>query len=68
MDVSSLLVPATEKGKNEDGKTIYEDVLLTQCLESLLGSEALEYACPSCKKSVIAAKFVPFRVVIARLD
>ena len=68
MDVVSLLVPATEKGKNEDGKTIYEDVLLTQCLESLLGSEALEYTCPSCKKSVIAAKFVPFTVVIARLD
>ncbi|KIJ98331.1 hypothetical protein K443DRAFT_680854 [Laccaria amethystina LaAM-08-1] len=60
MDVVSLIVPATEKGKNEDGKTIYEDVLLTQSLESLLGSEALEYACPSCQKSVIAVKQAKF--------
>ena len=67
-DVVSLIVPATEKGKNEDGKTVYEDVLLTQSLESLLGSEALEYACPSCQKSVIAVKFVSFTVVFTRLD
>ena len=66
MDVVSLIAPATERGKN--GKTIHEGVQLTHCLESLLGSEALEHACPSCQKSVIAVKFVPFTIVFARLD
>jgi len=54
----SVAVPAKEKGKNEDGKTLYEDVKLTQCLDNLLADEALEYACPECKNNVIAVKYV----------
>ena len=60
-DVVSVTVPAKEKGgKNQDGKPVYEEVELTDCLESLLGMEALEYACPSCSKNVQALKYVFF--------
>ncbi|KAF9563466.1 ubiquitin carboxyl-terminal hydrolase 14 [Agrocybe pediades] len=55
-DVVSVAVPAKEKGKTEEGKTLYEDVHLTTCIDSLLGDEALEYACPECKSNVIAVK------------
>ncbi|KAF5346463.1 hypothetical protein D9756_010077 [Leucocoprinus leucothites] len=60
-DVVSVSVPATEKGKTEDGKTVYGDVELLKCLGALLGVEALEYGCPSCRKTVHALKcvFVP---------
>jgi ubiquitin carboxyl-terminal hydrolase 5/13 len=58
MDVVSVAVPAHEKGKDADGKVIYAEVQLTQCLETLLGSEALEYGCPHCQKSVHAIKWV----------
>ena len=57
-DVVSVTVPAREKGKNEDGKPIYQDIQLTDCLDSLLGMEALEYSCPSCSKNVQALKYV----------
>lgn len=56
MDVVSVAVPSQEKGKDAEGKVIYEEVHLTQCLEALLGSEALEYGCPHCQKSVHAIK------------
>jgi len=59
-DVVSVTVPAKEKGKNEDGKSIYQEVQLTDCLDSLLGMEALEYACPSCSKNVQALKQTKF--------
>ncbi|KAF9473531.1 ubiquitinyl hydrolase [Pholiota conissans] len=55
-DVVSVAVPATEKGKDADGKTIYEDVKLTDCINDLVGSEALEYSCPSCATKVQAVK------------
>jgi ubiquitin carboxyl-terminal hydrolase 5/13 len=55
-DVISVTLPAVEKGKNEDGKSIHREVQLTDCLDSLLGMEALEYACPSCSKNVQALK------------
>lgn len=58
MDVVSTAVPAKEKGKDEDGKSIYQEVQLTDCLDSLLGMEALEYACPSCSKKVHALRYV----------
>jgi len=60
MDVVSVAVPAIEKGKNADGVVTYEEVPLGQCLDSLLGSEALEYECPSCGKSVNATKQTKF--------
>lgn len=56
MDVVSVAVPATEKGKDNDGKILYEDVQLTRCLDALLGVEALEYGCPSCQRKVNALK------------
>lgn len=65
-NVVSVSVPADEKGKMEDGKVIYEDVLLEKCLETLLGTEALEYKCPSCNKTVHAIKYVlPSQVVFS---
>lgn len=56
MDVVSVAVPANEKAKDADGKVIYEEVDLVACLEALLGTEALEYGCPSCGKGVHALK------------
>ncbi|KAF8154934.1 ubiquitin carboxyl-terminal hydrolase 14 [Crassisporium funariophilum] len=58
--VVGVAVPANEKGVDADGKTRYEDVQLTQCLDSLLGTEALDYACPSCGKNVHALKQTKF--------
>jgi ubiquitin carboxyl-terminal hydrolase 5/13 len=58
MDVVSVAVPAHEKEKDADGKVIYAEVQLAQCLEALLGSEALEYGCPHCQKPVHAIKSV----------
>ncbi|KAJ7600732.1 hypothetical protein C8J56DRAFT_911137 [Mycena floridula] len=60
MDVVSVAVPAVEKGKDADGKALYQDITLMQCLESLLGTEALEYSCPSCSKPVNALKGTKF--------
>jgi ubiquitin carboxyl-terminal hydrolase 5/13 len=62
-DVVSVTVPANEKGKDADGKTIYHDVQLTDCIDTLLGSEALEYACPSCATKVQAIKYGVFTVL-----
>jgi len=58
MDVVSVAVPATEKGKDADGKVQYEEVELNRCLDALLGTEVLEYGCPSCGKSVAGLKCV----------
>ena len=55
-EVLSVAVPATEKGKDDDAKPVYADVQLTECIEGVLGKEALEYACPECKKNVIATR------------
>ncbi|TFK33774.1 ubiquitinyl hydrolase [Crucibulum laeve] len=59
-DVLSIPVPANEKGKDADGKTLYEDVQLTDCLDAILGIEQLEYSCPGCKKGVDALKQTKF--------
>ncbi|KAF8323856.1 ubiquitin carboxyl-terminal hydrolase 14 [Clavulina sp. PMI_390] len=55
-DVVSVPVPSRVKGKDEDGKTLYEDVDFMECLDGFTGSEALEYRCPSCNKNVTAVK------------
>ncbi|KAJ3800864.1 ubiquitin carboxyl-terminal hydrolase 14 [Lentinula aff. detonsa] len=57
-DVLSVAVPAIEKEKDsQTNKTLYQDVLLTQCIDSLLSPEPLEdYHCPSCKMPVGAVK------------
>ena len=56
MDVVSVPVPAKEKGKDAEGKVEWEKVKLEECLDGLTGAEALEYACPNCRKKVIAIK------------
>ncbi|PCH32979.1 ubiquitinyl hydrolase [Wolfiporia cocos MD-104 SS10] len=56
MDAVSVSVPAREKGKDAEGKTQYEEVQLRECLETLTGTEALEYTCPACEKNVIATR------------
>lgn len=70
-DVVSVPVPAREKGKDVEGKVLYEDVKLVETLEMLTGDEALEYYCPACDKKVIATKserlsssiFFPFLII-----
>lgn len=56
MDVVSVPVSAKEKGKDADGKVLWEDVVIEDCLGALTGVEALEYSCPQCAKNVIATK------------
>lgn len=58
MDTVSVPVRAQENGKYADGKPIWEEIKLEECLDTLTGTEALEYSCPKCQKSVIATKFV----------
>ncbi|KAJ3522864.1 hypothetical protein NM688_g8810 [Phlebia brevispora] len=60
MDVASVPVPKREKGTDADGKTIFEEIKLKECLDILTGVEALEYTCPSCHKQVIARKQTRF--------
>jgi len=55
-DVISVPVPSRERGTDEDGKTIYETVAFTECVDQFTGIEALEYRCPSCNKVVTALK------------
>ncbi|KAG9016283.1 hypothetical protein FRB90_003507 [Tulasnella sp. 427] len=60
-DSISVPVPAKEKPPvmtegGEPPKVEYEPVELLQCLESALGTEALEYACPSCGTNVMLEK------------
>lgn len=59
-DTVSVAVPAMEKGKDAEGKVLYEDVALTSCFEALLSPETLEYSCPSCSKNVHAHKQTKF--------
>jgi ubiquitin carboxyl-terminal hydrolase 5/13 len=58
-DVASVPVPKREKGVDAEGKVQYEEVQLKECLDGLIGIEALEYTCPSCQKQVIAKKYSP---------
>jgi len=60
MDVASVSIPAVEKERDVDGKTVYNEIQLWDCLAILLGSEALEYNCPSCSKAVQARKKTAF--------
>ncbi|KAI0770909.1 ubiquitinyl hydrolase [Trametes elegans] len=59
-DTISVPVPAREKGKDAEGKTLYEEVQLKECLDIVTGTEALEYQCPGCQKKVIATKRTRF--------
>lgn len=60
----SLGVPVTprEKGKDAEGRIIYEDVPLTDSLDMVAADETLEYACPNCNKSVLATRYFNFHV------
>ena len=49
-------IETQEKGKDAEGRALYEDVPLKECIEILTGTEALEYQCPGCQKKVIATK------------
>lgn len=59
-DAASVPVPKREKGKDADGKDLFEEISLKECLDLLTGTEALEYTCPSCQKQVIATKQTKF--------
>ena len=55
-DVLSVPVPAREKGRDAEGKVIYEDVALTECIDTAMGAEGLDYKCPNCQKDVTATQ------------
>ncbi|KAA1476327.1 ubiquitin carboxyl-terminal hydrolase 14 [Dentipellis sp. KUC8613] len=59
-DTLSVPVPAREKGKDADGKTLYEEVNIEECLNLVTGVEGLEYKCPKCQKTVTATKQAKF--------
>lgn len=59
-DTASVPVPARETEKDGEGKTVYGEVRLQECLDILTGAEALEYQCPGCQKKVIATKRTRF--------
>jgi ubiquitin carboxyl-terminal hydrolase 5/13 len=55
-DVLSVAVPGREKGRDEEGKVLYEDVALTDCIDAVMGVETLEYKCPNCRRDVAATQ------------
>jgi len=55
-DVLSVPVQAREKGRDAEGKVIYEDVALTECVDAAMGVEGLEYKCPNCQRDVTATQ------------
>lgn len=57
-DVLGVGVPAREKGKDEEGKVVWQEVGIEECLRGVLGDEDLEYKCPRCAKNVTAIKWV----------
>jgi ubiquitin carboxyl-terminal hydrolase 5/13 len=57
VDLASLPVSAVEKGVDENGKRMFEEVGLEECIESLCATEELsDYSCSSCNKKVRAEK------------
>lgn len=56
LDALSVAVPAIRENQDAEGKIIYKDVLLADCLDILTGDEGLEYTCPQCNKAVVAYK------------
>ena len=55
-DVLSVPVPAREKGRDAEGKALYEDIALTECIDTVMGAEGLEYKCPNCRRDVTATQ------------
>jgi ubiquitin carboxyl-terminal hydrolase 5/13 len=67
VDLASLPVEATELGTTEEGKKIWKEVSLEQCLDALCASEGLaDYACSSCGRKVAAEKYV--QSVLSRIS
>ena len=57
VDLASLAVEAVEMGVDADGKKLWKEVQLEQCLDTLCAVEELaDYACSSCGKKVRAEK------------
>jgi ubiquitin carboxyl-terminal hydrolase 5/13 len=55
-DVLSVPVQAREKMQDAEGKVIYQDVALTECIDAAMGVEGLEYKCPKCQRDVTATQ------------
>ena len=55
-DVLSVPVQAREKGQDAEGKVIYRDVALAECIDAAMGVEGLEYKCPNCQRDVTATQ------------
>jgi ubiquitin carboxyl-terminal hydrolase 5/13 len=60
-DVLSVPVPAHEIGTDEEGRKVYEEVLLTRCVDAALGREGLEYKCLRCRRDVQATRQARFK-------
>ena len=63
-DSLGIPLPPREKGKDAEGRVLYEDIPLTESLKAVMGAEALEYQCPACNKNVIATRYVLFLVFL----
>ena len=55
-DVVSVPVQAREKGRDAEGKIIYENVALTECVDAAMGVEGIEYKCPNCQRDTTATQ------------
>ncbi|WWC91273.1 uncharacterized protein L201_006216 [Kwoniella dendrophila CBS 6074] len=62
VDLASLPVEAIEKGQDEEGKKLWQDVQLEKCLEALCGDETIEgYECDTCGGKTTAIKSTRFK-------
>jgi ubiquitin carboxyl-terminal hydrolase 5/13 len=57
-DVLGLGVPAREAGKTDEGRSLWHEVKLEDCLGAAFGAEELSYRCPRCARDVAATKSV----------
>jgi ubiquitin carboxyl-terminal hydrolase 5/13 len=55
-DAASVPIPARIAGEDADGRKTYQEVALEACLTDMAAAEALEYACPACRQTVVATK------------
>ncbi|WVQ93263.1 hypothetical protein IAU59_000329 [Kwoniella sp. CBS 9459] len=62
VDLASLPVDAVENGINEEGKKLYAQVELENCLKALCGEEEIpDYACETCGTKTKAIKSTKFK-------
>ncbi|WWC73152.1 uncharacterized protein I206_107118 [Kwoniella pini CBS 10737] len=62
VDLASLPVDATEKGIDEEGRKLFQEVELEKCIQQLCGDETIEgYQCETCDGKTTAIKSTRFK-------